>query len=780
MNTTTPSSAFDMPPTMRRRHLRAAVMGNVLEWYDFIIYAFLAKTIASKFFPGEDETAGLLATFATFGVGFLARPLGAAIIGRIGDTRGRKTALITTIFGMAAGTVGIGLLPTYDSVGVWAPVLLVAMRLIQGLAAGGEWGGATAFIVESAPGHRRGFYGSIGQASIAASNLLASLVVASVGALLASEIMADWGWRVPFLLGGVLFALGLWMRSNIEETPAFRQAQAAAAENSATTRRNNNSDGDNHAAFIMMAKAFGFTIVWTVAYYVMLSYIVTFLQVHAGLTAQEALWANSAALVVLVLTTPLFGLLSDRIGRKPLLLACCVAFVILPYPVFSLMLAKPSIYVVMAAMMLVNLFIAAFSGAGPAALSELFPTHRRTLLMSVGYSVSVAIFGGFAPYISTWLIKVTDSPISPSYYLMAAGLVSGLVIAKRRTANWPEEPAMTNQRILIWGAGAIGGTVGAFLVRAGHDVTFVDVVAEHVAAIRDSARGLAITGPVDSFTITAPAYTPDALVGQWPRIFLAVKAQDTEVACRALLPHLPQDGYVLSLQNGLCEPVIAGVVGAERTVGAFVNFGADWMAPGEVHFGNRAAVALGELDGSFTPRLQALHQDMCAFEPDAIVTDDIHSYLWGKLAYGALLFAQAAGQLGIADCLARPELLPLWQALAGEIMDVARACGIKPRGFNGFDPDAFGQGRSLKAAADSVAAMVAFNRPNAKTHSGIWRDIAVRKRRTEVDAQLVPILTMAAEHELACPTLQALVDMIHLIEQGKNPQADDNLLELLP
>jgi len=218
MSTTTPSSAFDMPPAMRRRHLRAAVMGNVLEWYDFIIYAFLAKTIASKFFPGEDETAGLLATFATFGVGFLARPLGAAIIGRIGDTRGRKTALITTIFGMAAGTVGIGLLPTYDSVGVWAPVLLVAMRLIQGLAAGGEWGGATAFIVESAPGHRRGFYGSIGQASIGASNLLASLVVASVGALLASEIMADWGWRVPFLLGGVLFALGLWMRSNIEET----------------------------------------------------------------------------------------------------------------------------------------------------------------------------------------------------------------------------------------------------------------------------------------------------------------------------------------------------------------------------------------------------------------------------------------------------------------------------------------------------------------------------------------------------------------------------------
>jgi len=433
------ASPFAISPAMRRRHLRAAIMGNVLEWYDFIIYAFLAKTIAVKFFPDEDETAGLLNTFAAFGVGFLARPLGAAIIGRIGDTRGRKTALITTIFGMAAGTVGIGLLPTYDSVGVWAPVLLVTMRIIQGLAAGGEWGGATAFIVESAPESRRGFYGSIGQASIAASNLLASLVVASVGFWLSAAVMADWGWRVPFLLGGVLFALGLWMRSNIEETPAFRQVQANSAVGSAVTRRNNDTDdtgGEPNAALIMMAKAFGFTIVWTVVYYVMLSYIVTFLQLHAGLKEQEALWANSAALVVLVATTPLFGLLSDRIGRKPLLLACCAAFVILPYPVFSLMLTQPSVYGVTAAMMLINLFIAAFSGAGPAALSELFPTQRRTLLMSVGYSVSVAIFGGFAPYISTWLIKVTGSPISPSFYLMAAGLVSGLVIMQfRETAH---------------------------------------------------------------------------------------------------------------------------------------------------------------------------------------------------------------------------------------------------------------------------------------------------------------------------------------------------------
>ncbi len=211
------------------------------------------------------------------------------------------------------------------------------------------------------------------------------------------------------------------------------------------------------------------------------------------------------------------------------------------------------------------------------------------------------------------------------------------------------------ERILIWGAGAIGGSVGAWLKRAGHDITFVDVVAEHVAAIRDD--GLRITGPVEEFSVTAPAFTPDELAGTWQRIFLAVKAQHTEAATRALTPHLAQDGFVLSLQNGLNELIIQRIVGRDRTIGAFINFGADWMAPGEIMFGNRGAVVLGELDGAMTPRLAALHAVMRDFEPDAITTPDIWSYLWGKLGYGAMLFAQALGQKGIADCLARPELL---------------------------------------------------------------------------------------------------------------------------
>jgi MHS family proline/betaine transporter-like MFS transporter len=414
-----------MTPAMRRRQLGAAVIGNVLEYYDFVVYAFLASTIAAKFFPSDSEFASLLASFAAFGVGFLARPLGGAVIGRIGDTKGRKAALLITIFGMAIGTVGIGLLPSFETIGILAPILLVAMRLIQGLAAGGEWGSATAFIIESAPEGRRGLFGGIGQASIASSNLLGSIVVASVAAMFTAHQMDDWAWRVPFLLGGILLPVGFYMRRNIDETPAFTAAQKVDV-----------APHDLGNPLVLMAKAFGFTIIWTVSYYIMLSYMPTFTTKHVGLSQTQALWSNATALVVLVAATPFFGWLSDKVGRKPLLISCCIGFVLLPYPLFKVILGDASFAAIVAIQMVFNLFIAAFSGAGPAALSELFPTHSRTTLMSTGYSLSVAIFGGFAPFIATWLIGATGSPISPTFYLIAAGMVSGIAIwTFRETAH---------------------------------------------------------------------------------------------------------------------------------------------------------------------------------------------------------------------------------------------------------------------------------------------------------------------------------------------------------
>ncbi|MCF3935707.1 ketopantoate reductase family protein [Acuticoccus sp. M5D2P5] len=331
-------------------------------------------------------------------------------------------------------------------------------------------------------------------------------------------------------------------------------------------------------------------------------------------------------------------------------------------------------------------------------------------------------------------------------------------------------------RVLIWGAGAIGGTVGAVLARKGVDVTFVDVVPEHVAAI--DASGLTVVGPVEAFTVAAPAVRPEALTGTWRHVFLCVKAQHTADAAERLKPFLAPDAYVVSLQNGLCEMELEARLGRQRVIGAFVNFGADYLEPGKVIFSGRGAFVLGELDGAMTPRLAALLETIQLFEPGAIATDRIFAYLWGKLGYASLLFAQALGDLGIADCLAREELLPLFRRLAGETMRVARAEGVAPLGFNGFDPAAFMPEASEADARRCVADMVAFNRPSAKTHSGIWRDLAIRKRRTEVDQLVAPIVTIGARHGIDCPTLARLVEMIHEVEEGDRLMSDDNLLVL--
>jgi MHS family proline/betaine transporter-like MFS transporter len=402
-----------------RRAIVAAGIGNVLEYYDFGIYGFLATVIARKFFPGTDPTAALLATFAAFGVGFLARPVGGIVLGRLGDIAGRKSALILTIVLMAVGTAGIGLIPEYAAVGVVAPVLLVLCRILQGLSAGGEWGNATAFIVEWSPDGKRGYLGSYSQASVVGGVLMASGVAALMNSLFPAAAIDAWAWRLPFLLGAVLLPIGLWLRIGIEETPRFRAEQAGHKSGLA----------DLGTPFGMMAKAFGFTILWTVAYYVMLTYLPTFTQKYAGLSPSEALWSNTVALAVLAAAIPLMGALSDRIGRKPLLLFCCLGFVVLSYPGFLLMLSGLPAYGVALVQIGFNLVIATFSGPGPAALVELFPTRSRTSLMSVSYALAVAIFGGFAPFIATWLIQKTGTPIAPTFYLIASGLVSAATIA---------------------------------------------------------------------------------------------------------------------------------------------------------------------------------------------------------------------------------------------------------------------------------------------------------------------------------------------------------------
>jgi 2-dehydropantoate 2-reductase len=335
--------------------------------------------------------------------------------------------------------------------------------------------------------------------------------------------------------------------------------------------------------------------------------------------------------------------------------------------------------------------------------------------------------------------------------------------------------------ILVWGAGAIGGTVGAYLQRAGERVHFVDRAADHVAAINKD--GLQITGPIEEFRIKAEASLPADLKGRFDTAFLCTKAPDTASAIETLAPFVAPEGCVVSLQNGLNEQVIAAKIGEQRTIGAFINFGADYISAGVVHYAGRGAVVVGELDGKTTPRIAYLHGLLKKFDERAVLTGNIWGYLWSKLGYGALLFATALTNDSIADVFAAPRYRALLIALAREVEGVAVATGIKPEAFDGFDPAAFLPGASDAAANASLDALVAFNRRSAKTHSGIWRDLAVRKRKTEVDPQLGPVVKTGAARNIPTPLTQRLIELIHDIEDGRRPldwATLDGLAAVLP
>ena len=330
--------------------------------------------------------------------------------------------------------------------------------------------------------------------------------------------------------------------------------------------------------------------------------------------------------------------------------------------------------------------------------------------------------------------------------------------------------------IVIWGAGAIGGTLGAAFARAGHAVIFVDNVAPHVAAI--NRDGLKIVGPLFEDVVRARAYLPEELPGSYGLVFLAVKALHTKAAVAALAPHLAPDGMVVSAQNGLNELVIADAVGRARTIGCFVNFGADYLEPGVVTYSGRGAVVVGELDGTTTPRIEAIHVLMRAFEPNAVLTGNIWGYLWGKLVYGALLFATALTNESIVEALGNPRYRAVLTDLGREVGAVAKAEGVRTEAFNGFDPAAFVPGASQQAIDKSFDDMVAHNAKSLKTHSGIWRDLAIRKRKTEAEDQLGPIVGFGHKLRVPTPLTARLIEMMHEMETGTRTFSPENLDEL--
>ena len=330
-------------------------------------------------------------------------------------------------------------------------------------------------------------------------------------------------------------------------------------------------------------------------------------------------------------------------------------------------------------------------------------------------------------------------------------------------------------RFTVIGAGAVGGSLGAFLTRAGHVVTLVDKVAEHVQAINDG--GLRIEGQ-QAFSVRVPAQVPEQVQGPLGAVVLAVKSHDTAQALAPIVPHLAHDGYVVSLQNGLEEPKIARMVGQERTVGAFITTGAHYEGPGHIFFGGSGTIRLGELDGRTTPRLEALREAFSAYQPTEI-TDNVLGYLWGKLALGCVYFASALVDADFLELLDRTEYMPLLTDVGAEAVAVAEAHGVRVESFDGFDPTALRfEGRDPAAVVRAWEGERAFWRTLEVRRTGIWRDLAIRKRKTEAEGQLGALIQQAQEVGLDVPLNRSVYRLIREIESGARGFSWANLDEV--
>ncbi|MBN8956434.1 MAG: MFS transporter [Rhizobiales bacterium] len=420
---------------MLKRAIISCAVGQIFEIYDFVIYGFMAAAIAKAFFPAADPVAALLSTFATFAVGFLFRPLGGLVIGSFGDRYGRRQALVLTISMMAIATGAMGLIPTYATIGILAPILLVICRAFQGFSTGGEWGGAAAFLVEYAPTKHRGFISSFQQAGTALGLLLGTLIAGLLTYFLDAESFQSWGWRIPFLLGFVLGPIGHYLRTHVAETPAFKQTVATEAvaktplRDAFTTQKGN------------LLVAFAFSISPCVIYWTFLVYMPTFAQQQLQISPSTTLFSTTFAGIVYLILAPIVGALSDRVGRKPLLYVSFVSAAVLGYPLFWYLVSARSVAALVIVQTAAAIILTLCAGVICAVLSEIFPTRIRYTALSIGYGLSVAIFGGFAALIATALIRYTGDPLAPAYYVIFGGvasLIATLFIVERAGKPLPE------------------------------------------------------------------------------------------------------------------------------------------------------------------------------------------------------------------------------------------------------------------------------------------------------------------------------------------------------
>lgn len=408
-------------PQHPRRAIVAASIGNILEWYDFAVYGYTATILATVFFPQSDPTTALLATLAIFGVTFFGRPLGGVVFGHLGDRFGRRFTLTVTVISMGIATLFVGLLPSYAQIGLAAPILLTLLRLLQGFSAGGEFSGATSYLIEYAPDRSRGMWATLSPAASILAFTIAGLFSYLLTTHLTPADLHSWGWRIPFLCAAPLALAGLYVRLRIAETPAFRTIQAKRTVRTAPIL----SAVRNHLESIIVV--FALSSLNAVGFYTMSTYMNTYLSNVIHLSRAEALLSSSIALLVYVVGGPLFGKLSDRVGRRPILLGGAAGVFALSVPAFLII----QIGTFVAATLGQVLVIIALSALGAGVVIfhvELFPTSVRYSGASIGYNLAYMIFGGTAPFMAAFLISTTGTSLIPAAYFMAITAATVIVV----------------------------------------------------------------------------------------------------------------------------------------------------------------------------------------------------------------------------------------------------------------------------------------------------------------------------------------------------------------
>jgi MFS transporter, MHS family, proline/betaine transporter len=404
-----------------RRVIAAGAIGNVLEWYDFAIYGYFAAQIGRTFFPKEDPLAQVLSAFGIFAVGYLMRPVGGALVGHIGDKLGRRAALTFSVGAMAIPTFLVGVLPGYEVLGVLAPVALTVLRMVQGLSVGGEYTTSVVFMVERAPPGRRGLIGAMACCGAVGGILLGSATGALLAGLLSEQTMAAWGWRIPFLIGLLVGGAGFFLRRHIQEAPPKGEGRSPIKE----TFRSH---------FPLLVRLAGLSVFNAVGFYLLFVYIVSWLQLADGVAPARALEINTISMLVLLPVMVLMGALSDRVGRKPLLLAATAIAFVGALPLFWLMHHEQAGLILLGQFGFV-IAVGMFLGTQPTLMVETTPAAVRCTAIALGYNVTLGVIGGISPLVATWLVQRTANELSPAYMIMVASAVSfaTVLVAFRET-----------------------------------------------------------------------------------------------------------------------------------------------------------------------------------------------------------------------------------------------------------------------------------------------------------------------------------------------------------